>query len=76
MSADWLESRGRRFDPAHDRLPRGPMFSAATRSGEGVFADQDGELAAKSPERARLDDAIGRTRDYLFSVQQDRKSVV
>lgn len=74
MSADWQESRGWRFDTAHDRLRRGPSFPASSPRDDGsasALAERDATLAAKSPERARLQDAIGRTRDYLFSIQHD-----
>lgn len=68
MSADWLESRGLRFDPAHARFGRGPAFTTA-QSNAG--AELDATLAAKAPERAQLHDAIGRTREYLFSIQHE-----
>lgn len=74
MSADWPESRGRRFDPAHDRLGRGPSFpTTPTRDGTSAdaLAELDATMAARSPEQTRLHDAIGRTRDYLFSIQHD-----
>ena len=63
MSSDWLDSRGLRFDPAHVRFGRGPAFATAQGN---AGAELDATLTAKAPERARLHDAIGRTREYLF----------
>ena len=68
MSADWMDSRGLRFDPAHERLGRGPAFATARGN---AAAELDATLAANAPDRARLQDAIGRTREYLFSIQHD-----
>lgn len=74
MSADWLESRGRRFDPAHDRLGRGPSFPTTPVRGRdsGKSHEQmEATLAAQTLEQAPLQEAIGRARDYLFSIQHD-----
>ena len=68
MSADWLDSRGLRFDPAHERFGRGPAFGSAQSA---AVTELDATLAAKAPERARLHEAIGRTREYLFSNQHE-----
>ncbi len=74
MSSDWRESRGLRFDPAHLRLGRGPSIRKVTSptdaTNEAVTA-LDEALAVNSPERARLSNAIGRTRDYLVSIQHE-----
>lgn len=74
MSSEWQESRGVRFDPKHSRFGNGPSFlNAPTKMDviQDMTEDLDSALAAKVPDRARLHDAIGRTRDYLFSIQND-----
>ncbi len=72
MSSDWWEHRGVRFDSGHDRIGRGPAFlSEGAQSSllDSSAGDWDAALAAKSPERAELHDAIGRTREYLLAAQ-------
>ncbi len=74
MSSDWLESRGKRFDPAHPRFERAPSFITSPdrpgRAADGV-EELDASLSSQAPDRVRLHDAIGRTRDYLLSIQHE-----
>lgn len=74
MSSEWQESRGVRFDPKHPRFGNGPSFlnsPTKTRMVEDMAEESDSSLIAKAPDRARLHEAIGRTREYLFSIQHD-----
>ena len=74
MSGDWLNSRGVRFDPAHGRFGRGPSFANSNQSNTAIkdaTVELDTSLTARSPERAKLHDAIGRTREYLLSIQHE-----
>src|SRR5262245_22203704 len=74
MSSDWRESRGLRFDPAHLRLGPGPSFrkgNSQTKATNDVVLPLDETLTVPSTDRARLSNAISRTRDYLCSIQHE-----
>ena len=74
MSSEWQDSRGVRFDPRHPRFGNGPSFLNAPpqpSTADEMAEDLDASLAAKAPDRARLHEAIGRTREYLFSIQHE-----
>lgn len=71
MSADWLESRGMRFDPAHDRLQHGPSFATASARKDRSIDEAPDSDAATASNRSSLQTAIGRTREYLLSIQHE-----
>jgi squalene-hopene/tetraprenyl-beta-curcumene cyclase len=72
MSADWQESHDMRFDLAHPRGTWKPLFAtqvSPSRRPSDLDSESDETLRAPAPDRARLQDAIDRTRDYLLSIQ-------
>ena len=66
MSSEEQSFRGVRFDAAHPRFGRGPAFLNAVPPASVSEAET---LAATTSNRAELQDAISRTRDYLLSIQ-------
>lgn len=74
MSSDWLESRGVRFDSAHARFRRAPSFATSDTKANAVESavdELDATLTSKASDRARLQESIARTRDYLLSIQHE-----
>ncbi len=64
MSSEEQSFRGVRFDSAHPRFGRGPAFLDVVSP-----PTLPAETTESAVNRAGLQDAIGRTRDYLLSIQ-------